>query len=1418
MKIACAHVAKWLGAMAAVVLCIVGCNGTAGGKARPVRPAAVAAGAQTGPGAASPAGGTAPSTPPAAAGAAGTTSGQGPSTAGPAAALAASAPAVGVGTLGFQVLSHDLEVTLAPEPHSIEGKDVLRLRLERAGLDRVHFLLHKDLAVESLSLVTAGSAPRPVTFVKLAEDVFEKAEAAASTGTNSSTGSDGGRPFAGHAACYEVRLPEPASPGDCVLVVGYRGALYAPPEAPEKVRFVVGERTLGTIGTEGIYLSPEGGWYPVVPGSLPTFTVAARTPAGWEVVGQDQQVARHEESGKLLTVWSSSIPVDGYTLVSGQYVVSTDEVDGIRLSTYLFDGEKGLASDYLEAAKKFLRFYNGLLSRYAYRQFSIVENFFATGYGMPSYTLLGREVVKRAGRYLGPSGLGHEILHCWWGNHVYLDPRDGNWCEGLTTYLANYYCIEAQRDLAVIQLDLAKAREAAARAPAELARAKEEVEKGRAAIEKAREALAESREDRRHTLTRFATRVPPGGDYPLRNFRGKTTEIDNEVGYSKCSFLFHSVRRQVGDAAFWEGLRRLLRTRGGRPANWADIRGCFEAASGKDLRTLFEAFLDRKGAPEVKLGPVAVVQKSREPERYLVTATLEQAGEPWSLVLPVGVQTAPGVRSTVLELTEASRGLELEVESAPLAVSVDPDFHVFRRLARAEIPPCLSLTASDAHKLLVLPGRPAEGSAATFQRLAERFGGEGGWVVKKEAEVGQAELASASLFVLGGPDESALARRILGAPGFAGPVLRPEGVTFGVHTFDSPGNAFLVSGQSPFGTGHAVTLFWGRSAAAVEKAVRYLPYYVWKGWYAFEDGEKKGEGDLAAAVRPLEYRFPPPPEGAGSPAGGAGAGRGGGEEGVPSEVDGKALLDHVRYLSSPELGGRGLGSAGGKAAAEYVADGFRGSDLKPLGQAGSFLADVEVVTRELGAGCRLARALAPKPGVAGDPPLEFSLGKDFVPLIYAPNARAEGALVFAGYGLSAPEASYDDYAGVDVSGKVVLLVRGSPRAGGAGAPFGAPPRSKLTTEAAKALAAQERRAVAVVVAEGAAESGFPPDDLPAAVWEEYLPAKLRDRLASPEAAKQNWTREYLATSAQSRAAWPGEALRIPVCVVTRAVADALLAPAGLTVAQAQAKIDAGLRPVSVDVPGVTVACDTSVDQRKRRSQNVVGLLEGSDRDLGREYVLLGAHHDHLGQGSEGRYFPGANDNASGVAALLEAARVLGKGPEKPRRSVVFVGFGAEEWGLWGSRAFVESPAVPLKRTIAMLNVDMLARGDARELFVVGVLRNPELFDCVKRVNGKGGMELKGTIEFAFNYGSDHYPFHQARVPALDLTSSLFPGYHTADDTPDRLDAGKLARGTELVVRVIRELASSDVRFPPPKEVEVPYPTRKADKEKGNEKK
>ena len=218
---------------------------------------------------------------------------------------------------------------------------------------------------------------------------------------------------------------------------------------------------------------------------------------------------------------------------------------GTKISTYLFPEEQKHSKLFLDESQRYIEFYTPILGPYPWPKFDIVENFFTTGYGMPSYTLLGASVVdvmvRMAPRYGGnlpPGFVDHELVHCYWGNFVYPDYATGNWCEGLTSYCANY-------------------------------------------LMKERQSVKAATAHRQKAATNFAIRVSPENDYPVQEFRGKTEDFDNDIGYSKAMMLFHMLRREVGTEVFWETLRGIVRDFGGKKASWQDFQTAFSKASGQ---------------------------------------------------------------------------------------------------------------------------------------------------------------------------------------------------------------------------------------------------------------------------------------------------------------------------------------------------------------------------------------------------------------------------------------------------------------------------------------------------------------------------------------------------------------------------------------------------------------------------------------------------------------------------------------------------------------------------------------------------------------------------------------------------------------------------------------------------------------------
>ena len=469
------------------------------------------------------------------------------------------------------------------------------------------------------------------------------------------------------------------------------------------------------------------------------------------------------------------------------------------------------------------------------------------------------------------------------------------------------------------------------------------------------------------------------------------------------------------------------------------------------------------------------------------------------------------------------------------------------------------------------------------------------------------------------------------------------------------------------------------------------------------------------------------------------------------------LLDQVKVLSAPDMEGRASGTPGAERAARHIAGVFQQAGLAPGGDAGTYLQAFQVPT-----GIRLGAANSLTILAPARRPL--TLGRDFAPLTVSDDGAATAPVAFAGYGITAPDLQYDDYAGLDVRGKIVLVLTGEPRGTDPASPFRRPDAYHYSERSHKIINAREHgaRGILLVRHPGAGAEALP---------------ELRG-------ISQPWS--------------------ILAAAVTRATGDALLAPAAKRLAEVADTIDRALAPQSFAIAGVTVTLEISLVRDRGTTANVVGILRGTDPNLRDETVVIGGHYDHLGHGGEGSLapdafgaiHPGADDNASGTAAVMGLARAFAAAGGAPR-TLVFVAFAGEEMGLLGSSEYVRRPAFPLGRTVLMLNLDMVGRLRDGTLYVNGVDGGTGLRALVTdAARGLGlTLELRGD-PYA---GSDHTSFYAAGRPVLFLFTGAHGDYHRPTDTWDKLNAAGLETVTTFAARVVSAVAGASA---PPQYVKV----------------
>jgi aminopeptidase YwaD len=477
-------------------------------------------------------------------------------------------------------------------------------------------------------------------------------------------------------------------------------------------------------------------------------------------------------------------------------------------------------------------------------------------------------------------------------------------------------------------------------------------------------------------------------------------------------------------------------------------------------------------------------------------------------------------------------------------------------------------------------------------------------------------------------------------------------------------------------------------------------------------------------------------------------------------LDAARAAAEVGWLADPARAGRGAGTPGDAEAARWIAERFREAGLAPaFGEA--YAQDLEVPFR---ATLKERNALALGGAAA-------ALRDEWLPFGFSDDGEVEAEVVFAGYGISAPELGYDDYAGLDVKGKVVLVAQDFPRAADERSPFRDPRNYRHGEWRTKAIVARERGAAALV----GVRAGGGADELPP---------------------------------------WRGQVASRAGLVAVRVTAAAL-ARAGIEARALAAPAEADGRPHSKPL-GVRARVSVEVEHEKATTSNVAGLLPGTDPALAGECVVVGAHHDHLGLGGDaslapsriGEVHPGADDDASGVAAVLALARAFAaEGP--PRRTLLFVAFGAEELGLLGSAHLVRSPpaACRVEKMQLMVNLDMVGRLRDGKVYVSGADSARALREVVRALAARAPRLPLRVVFSGDGYGpSDQTSFYARGVPVLFLFTGAHADYHRPTDTADKVDAVGLVEVARLARRVAFEAASREGRLeavaaaaPPPSE-------------------
>jgi Zn-dependent M28 family amino/carboxypeptidase len=472
-----------------------------------------------------------------------------------------------------------------------------------------------------------------------------------------------------------------------------------------------------------------------------------------------------------------------------------------------------------------------------------------------------------------------------------------------------------------------------------------------------------------------------------------------------------------------------------------------------------------------------------------------------------------------------------------------------------------------------------------------------------------------------------------------------------------------------------------------------------------------------------------------------------------SELSSDRYLKDVTYLASDELKGRGDGSPELDRAADYIAEQFRLAGLSPGGEANSYFQGFDITTGAvLGAKNEFS--------VAG---ATLRINDDFVPINFSSTAEFEGPLVFAGYGITAPEYKYDDYSGIDASGKIVVVFEREPQENDPKSVFAGTALTPHASFTNKAINARLHGAKGIIF------------------------------IAPPSQETEDLG---LAERQEAESDLGISAVHTKRSILAKAFKDSGKDPAALEQA-----IDKDLTPQSFALTGAQARIATDVVRTRKIIRNVIGVLPGADPNLKNEWVVVGAHYDHLGLGNRNSLAPsqigqvhhGADDNASGTAGVMELARIAAKNNHAWKRSVLFIAFAGEEIGLLGSSNFANHPTVPIKSIDAMINMDMIGRVSNDRLFIGGIGTSPSLKQTVEDFNKPVGLALNFSDS---GYGSsDHTSFNAKKIPVLFFFSGLHTDYHKPSDTADKINAQGAVKVLSVVYGTVDRLATDAQRLP-----------------------
>ena len=557
----------------------------------------------------------------------------------------------------------------------------------------------------------------------------------------------------------------------------------------------------GTISPRGSFILSGAGWYPRLADARESFDLRVEAPADTVAVTAGRLTGIDNAEERTVSHWRIDQPLEGLSLSAGPYLVDRHSENGLSAATFFFPRNRHLSQRYLHASLGYLKRYSDRFGPYPFDGFAVVENFFPTGYGFPGYTLMGGRVLGLP--FIPRTSLPHEIVHNWWGNGVLVDFASGNWCEGLTSYTADYL------NNAQVSADAAM-------------------------------------DYRRQALRNFSSLVSPAEDFALARFQSRTDPVTKAVGYDKATMVFHMLHQEMGEAPFWRSLRDLYRQFLFKKASWQDIQKVFEGQAGRSLDAFFRQWIDQPGAPQMRL---ADVQRVPGKTGYRTIGRIVQKKPYYQVPLELVVDTAKGSITKAVQVSERQTDFEISSSTEPRALAADPDYHLFRRLTPAEMPPTVNTLKGSTSVVVIVADRMGPPGRSTARQLAQAMGLNPIQTVA-ESDFDPSDAAGRDLLFIGLPERPEWVQRLPRT-------LRLTPATFQLaeQRFDQPGDALFFVARDPDSPETTVSVLHPLSPDAAGTAIVKIPHYGRYSYLAFRNGHNEAKGTWKVDTSPMRVRW-----------------------------------------------------------------------------------------------------------------------------------------------------------------------------------------------------------------------------------------------------------------------------------------------------------------------------------------------------------------------------------------------------------------------------------------------------------------------------------------------------------------------------------------------------------------------------------